>query len=80
VDLYNHSSIRLHGIVLTELRTGTTLPFYLFISDIPSKHTTQQEEAPITTKNTNVRVSNVEAQSASAAISTNSSKTPDDDQ
>jgi hypothetical protein len=27
VDLYIHSPIRLHGVVLNYLRTGTTLPF-----------------------------------------------------
>jgi hypothetical protein len=29
VDLYIHSSIRLHGVVLKQLSTGTTLPFTL---------------------------------------------------
>jgi hypothetical protein len=29
VDLYIHSTIRLHGSVLNHLNTGTTLPFYL---------------------------------------------------
>jgi hypothetical protein len=28
VDLYIRSAIRLHGVVLNSLRTGTTLPFY----------------------------------------------------
>jgi hypothetical protein len=29
VDLYIHSPIRLHGILLNLLSTGTTLPFYI---------------------------------------------------
>jgi hypothetical protein len=29
VDLYIHSPILLHGVVLNQLSTGTTLPFYL---------------------------------------------------
>jgi hypothetical protein len=35
VDLYIHSPIRLHGIVLHELGTGTTLP-YLTVDLFPS--------------------------------------------
>jgi hypothetical protein len=31
MTLYLHFVIRLHGVVLNYLRTGTTLPFYLFI-------------------------------------------------
>jgi hypothetical protein len=31
VDLYIHSPIRLHGVVLNLLRTGTTLPFIKII-------------------------------------------------
>jgi hypothetical protein len=30
VDLYIHSPIRLHGVVLNYLSTGTTLPFFTF--------------------------------------------------
>jgi hypothetical protein len=31
VDLYIHSRIRLHGIVLNSLSTGTTLPLHCFL-------------------------------------------------
>jgi hypothetical protein len=30
VDLYIHSPIRIHGVVLNELSTGTTSPFFTF--------------------------------------------------
>jgi hypothetical protein len=32
VDLYIHSPIRLHGVVLNQLRTGTTLLFTFFFT------------------------------------------------
>jgi hypothetical protein len=41
-----------------------------------AEHTTQQEEATSTMKNTKT----LEAQTASTAVSTNSFETPDDDQ
>jgi hypothetical protein len=35
MDLYIHSPIRLHGVVLTSLSTGTTLPLpHLYHTDI----------------------------------------------
>jgi hypothetical protein len=36
MDLCVHSSIRLHGVALNLLGTGTTLPFYLFWFKAPS--------------------------------------------
>jgi hypothetical protein len=36
VDLYIHSPIRLHGIVLNKLSTGTTLPFTFYTNSAPS--------------------------------------------
>jgi hypothetical protein len=30
VDVYMHSPIRLHGVVLNKLNTGTTLPYLYF--------------------------------------------------
>jgi hypothetical protein len=33
VDLYTHSLIRLHGVVLNELSTGTTLPYHIVLHD-----------------------------------------------
>jgi hypothetical protein len=33
MDLYIHSLIRLHGVVLNSLSTGTTLPFEAMFSD-----------------------------------------------
>jgi hypothetical protein len=38
-----HSSTRPHGIVLTYLSTGTTLPFYLFIT-VPRRNSGPEEE------------------------------------
>jgi hypothetical protein len=31
VDLYIHSPIRLHGVMLNQLSTGTTLPFFYYV-------------------------------------------------
>jgi hypothetical protein len=33
MDLYIHSPIRLHGVVLNKLSTGTTLPFTFYIME-----------------------------------------------
>jgi hypothetical protein len=36
VDLYIHSLIRLHGVVLNYLSTGTTLPLLAHLTSLPS--------------------------------------------
>jgi hypothetical protein len=41
VDLYIHSPTRLHGVVLNELSTGTTLPYLFRLvarKQIPNTH------------------------------------------
>jgi hypothetical protein len=38
VDLYIHSPIRLHGIVLNQLSTGITLPIHFFMKVGNDKH------------------------------------------
>jgi hypothetical protein len=37
VDLYIHSPIRLHGVMLNQLSTGTTLTFFTFTRMLLSK-------------------------------------------
>jgi hypothetical protein len=49
VDLYIHSPIRLHGVVLNSLSTGTTLPYYGF-SDIFVK--TERSQTRVATLST----------------------------
>jgi hypothetical protein len=42
VDLYIHSPIRLHGVVLNSLSTGTTLPFFLTFYPCECQDTTMK--------------------------------------
>jgi hypothetical protein len=42
VDLYIHSPIRLHGVVLNSLSTGTTLPFTRFETSLSSPPATRR--------------------------------------
>jgi hypothetical protein len=54
VYLYILSPIRLHGIVLNSLSTGTTLPFYLpHVEFNESKHIVEIIIIKVTTQHTN---------------------------
>jgi hypothetical protein len=48
VNLYIHSPIRLHGVVLNLLSTGTTLPFTLqILNNIPEEITPVYAKIPL---------------------------------
>jgi hypothetical protein len=46
VDLYIHSPIRLHGVVLNSLSTGTTLLLSLGVSNMAETRTCEMEATP----------------------------------
>jgi hypothetical protein len=60
VDLYIHNPIRLHGVVLYYLSTGTTLPFFLpyRVAEVPYRmpelNSNQQRTVNVIKLNSNI--------------------------